>query len=84
MRRLRRVGLVVLLLALAGASLGSASWDGCNLYWNSTLVSSWEGTYCGRTGPGCEECYRLNGDYCVARLPDRCGIAPQSPTRPSV
>jgi hypothetical protein len=83
MPKLRRVGLAVVLLSVLGSALGGTTWDGCNVYWNSTLVSSWiYGTYCGSTGPGCEECYRTDdGSYCVARLPDRCGIRPQSPTR---
>lgn len=82
MSKLRRVVWGMALLALVGTALGGTYWDGCNIYWNSTVVSNmtW-GTYCGATGPGCEECYKYDGSVCYSRLPDRCGIVPQSPTR---
>jgi hypothetical protein len=81
MTRLRRMALAAGLLALAGSGLGGTTWDGCNTYWDSDLISSWEGTYCGYWGPGCQECYSNDGSYCLSRLPERCGPKAQSPTR---
>jgi hypothetical protein len=82
MRRLRRVGLAVVLLALAGSGLGGTTWDGCYTYWDSDLISSYEnGTFCGYWGPGCEECFKIDGSYCYSRWPERCGPRPQQPLR---
>lgn len=63
--------LILGILAVGLAHQVWASWDGCHVYYNSRLISSYtDGTYCGSTGPGCRECYMLDMSYYCIELLD--------------